>query len=119
MTFKDAQEKLIWLMLTCGLSEVHNSKAQIPDVLPSGIISLSERLGEIKLMTGYARQAYKFEIHLIVDQDEKADEKLITLIEMIDYSLQDLYFTEVYKVEFYDSLLSSNNVRIARFEVVV
>jgi len=119
MNFKKTRDKIRGFMLESGLAEVHFSKAQVPDTLPAGIVSVSERKGDIKLMQGYANQSYKFDIHIVVDDSEEADELLLSHIDYIDNELQGELYTEIDKVEFYDTLLSAKNIKIAHFEVVV
>ena len=119
MTYNGTREIIKGLLLGCGLSEVHTSKAHSPTSLPCGIVSLTGRHGEIKLITGYANQRYRFEIHIVVNETENADEELMDFVERIDTQLQETYFTEIDKVDFYESLLSSKNIKVARFEVTV
>jgi len=124
MEFIQARETIKTILLSCGLTGVSNSKVQIPELLPAGIISLSTRIGDIKVMSGYANQKYKFEIHIVVDEcgdsgQTSADENLIAIVENIDMALQVELFTEIDKVEFYDSLMSAKNIRVAKFEVMV
>jgi hypothetical protein len=119
MDFIKTRDKIKGILHNCGVCEVHNSKAQVPESLPAGIVSLAQQFGEIKLVTGFAKQGYKFDIHLVIEDSEESDEQLIDLIEVIDNCIQDSLYTEIEKVEFYDSLLSANNVRIAKFEVIV
>ena len=124
MEFIQARETIKTILLSCGLTGVSNSKIHIPELLPAGIISLSTRIGDIKVMSGYANQKYKFEIHIVVDEcgdsgQTSADENLIAIVENIDMALQVELFTEIDKVEFYDSLMSAKNIRVAKFEVMV
>ena len=119
MNFKKTRDKIKGFLLESGLSEVHFSKAQVPETLPAGIVSVAERFGDIKLMQGYANQSYKFDIHIVTEDSEEADEQLLSLIEYVDNELQGELYTEIDKVEFYDTLLSAKNIKIAKFEVVV
>ena len=124
MEFIQARETIKSILLSCGLTGVSNSKIHIPELLPAGIISLSTRIGDIKVMSGYANQKYKFEIHIVVDEcgdsgQTSADENLIAIVENIDMALQSELYTEIDKVEFYDSLMSAKNIRVAKFEVTL
>jgi len=119
MNFTTIREEIKGLLLSSGLLEVHHSKAQVPDSLPAGIVSLATRHGEVRVMTGFAKQRYKFEVHVIVEESEQADEHLIAIIENIDLAIQETLFTEIQKTDFYDSLVNAKNIRIAKFEVLV
>jgi len=129
MNFTKTRDKIKGFMLASGIQEVHFNKSQIPEQLPAGIVTVAERFGEIPLVHGYAKQGYKFECHIIVDivpetEDEYYDQPdteldLLTIIEFIDNELQGELYTEIHKVDFYDSMLSAKNVKVARFEVVV
>jgi len=119
MNFIGTRDKLKGLLLSCELNEICTSRAHVPDRLPASIISLASRHGEVKLMTGYANQKYRFDIHIVIDDCNEADEQLVEIIENIDKSLQDAFFVEIDKVEFYDSLLSAKNIKVAKFEVVI
>lgn len=119
MDFKGKRDRLSGLLPECGLSEVHNSKAHIPEELPAAIVSLAGRKGKTKLMTGYLEQVDTFEVFLVVDETETADEELVLLLENVDEAIQEEFSTEIEEATFYDSLLSSKNVRIASFRVVI
>ena len=119
MNFIGTREKIKGLMLGCGLLEVCTSKAHVPSSLPAGILSLASRHGEVKLVTGYAKQKYHFDIHIVMDESERADEETVAIIEKIDLALQEAFFVEIDKVEIYDSLLSAKNIKVAKFEVIV
>ena len=125
MNFTGTRDKLKGLLLGCGrasrtgINEVCTSKADVPSSLPAGILQLASRHGEVKLMTGYANQKYRFDIFIVLDECENADEQMIEIIENIDKSIQDAFFVEIDKVEIYDSLLSAKSIKVAKFEVVV
>jgi hypothetical protein len=119
MDFKGTRENIMGLLLSCGLQEVNSSKALVPQNFPAGIVSLSERFGHTQLMTGYANQMHKFDIHIVVEQSQLADEELIELIEKIDNTLQETLYTEIDKTVFYDSMLSAKEIKVAKFEVTL
>jgi len=125
MDFRGNREKLKGLLLECGLKEVGTSKAHTPSYLPAGIVSLANREGIHKTSRGYAGQKYSFEVHLIEDATDKngkpidTDAKLVDLLYTVDTAIQDRLFTEIDKVEFYDSLLNGKQVRIGKFEIEI
>jgi uncharacterized NAD(P)/FAD-binding protein YdhS len=117
--YNGTRDILKGLLHGSGLTSVQTSKAHSPSSLPCGIVSLIGRHGEVKLVSGFANQRYKFEIHIVVNENENSDEELMSYIEKIDEKLQETYFTEIERVEFYESLLSSKNIKVARFEVTI
>jgi len=125
MNFTKTRDKIKGFMLASGIQEVHFNKSEVPEQLPAGIVTVAERFGEIPLVHGYAKQGFRFECHIIVDiapqiEDQPDTElNLLSIIDYIDNELQGELYTEINKVDFYDSMLSAKNVKVARFEVVV
>ena len=66
MEFKTTRDKIKGLLLLGGIEEIHNSKAQVPDTLPAGIVSLASRHGEVKVMSGYVKniRIARFEVNV-------------------------------------------------------
>ena len=119
MNFSEKRNKIKDLLLDSGLCEVHYSKAHIPQQLPSAIVSLASRQGFTRLDMSYAEQKYRFELHIVTDDSENADDELIKLIETIDDCLQTKMQFPIDSTDFYDSMLSARNIRVAKFEVIL
>jgi len=117
--YRDLREDLKGILVECGVREVYFSKVPVPKDLPAGIISLDNRQGETKLNPGYHEQAYTFDVHLVVKDSENADDELLEIVEQIDTQIQEKYFIEIDKVEFYDSLLKNSPIRVATFKVAL
>ena len=117
--YKDLRDGLKEILIECGVREVYFSKVPVPKELPAGIISLDIRQGRTKLNQGYLEQVYITEVHLVVKDSENADDELLKIVELIDNRIQEKYFIEIDKVEFYDSSLKNSNIRVATFKVAL
>ena len=120
MTFSMNRERIKALLVNCGIKEIANSKAHIPNQFPAGIVSLVKRRGVNPVSSGFADQKFRFEIFVIVKESETADEEILQIIESVDNRLyEEQLFTEVESVVFYWNMLKASDIRVARFELEV
>ena len=119
MNFREQRDKIKELLLESGLKEVNNSKTKLPDNLPAGIVGLIQRKGDIKVQTGYVNMNYGFEIYIVVEDSETADDELLAFIDTVDDKFQEELYVDVDNVEIYDSILNAGGVKIGKFEVIL
>ena len=119
MSFTKQRTKLCEILKSAGIKEVNYSKATLPTNLPAGIVSIAERSGSTLTSAGYAEQNHKFEIHIVIEDTETADVNLLELVATIDELIQEELYYNIENVDFYDSLLNAEPIRIAHFEVTL
>ena len=115
MNFIKKRDKIIEILELSGINEILKSKSNFPDTLPAAIVSLANRQGKNKIDFCFAEHYFKFDIYIVIDDDQTADEKIIKLIDNIDQNLQKHIFIAIENVELYHSMINAKNVKIAKF----
>jgi len=108
--------KITNLLRTAGIAEVHTSKVTIPLELPAAVVALESITGEHQTSAGYKSYKYTAECFIAVENNEAADDTLLNILENI---IQTAFMPSatIHSAEFYDSMIGSREVRIAKFDI--
>jgi hypothetical protein len=119
MKFREKREKIKGLLLCAGVKELSQSKAHIPAELPAGIVSAITRVGDIPVDMGFLERLHTFEVHIVVEYGEDADEVLDDMMGALEDSFLDEMQIVIERVEYYDALMKADPVKIGKFEVSI